>query len=178
MKVCGKCHSVDQAASLRQSRTGWEETVSKMVNMGAEGSDDEYEAILGYLTKNFGPEAPKPVNMNKAMAVEMESVLGLSRTEAAAVVQYRTDKGAFKALDDLKNVPGLDYAKVEKKKDSRSVLNGNVGQDGILRGVGNPAVQALSKSKTHANHVTEPPRPYSARKASTGFTDAARRAGT
>ncbi len=115
-KVCGKCHSAEQAASLRQSRTGWEETVSKMVNMGAEGSDDEYEAILTYLTKNFGPESAKPVNMNKAMAVEMESVLGLTRAESAAIVQYRTDKGAFKSLDDLKSVPGLDYAKIEKKK--------------------------------------------------------------
>ena len=115
-KVCGKCHSAEQAASLRQTRTDWEETVSKMVNMGAEGSDDEYEAILTYLTKNFGPEAPKPVNMNKAQAVEIESVLGLTRAESAAIVQYRTDKGAFKSLDDLKNVPGLDYAKVEKKK--------------------------------------------------------------
>jgi len=115
-KVCGKCHSAEQAASLRQSRTGWEETVSKMVNMGAEGSDDEYEAVLTYLTKNFGPEAPKPVNVNKAQAVEIESVLGLTRTESAAIVQYRTDKGAFKSLDDLKNVPGLDYAKVERRK--------------------------------------------------------------
>jgi competence protein ComEA len=116
MKVCGKCHSAEQATSLRQSRTGWEETVSKMVNMGAEGSDEEYESILTYLTKNFGPEAPKPVNMNKAMAVEMESVLGLTRAESAAIVQYRTDKGAFKTMDDLKSVPGLDYAKIEKKK--------------------------------------------------------------
>jgi competence protein ComEA len=115
-KVCGKCHSAEQAASLRQSRTGWEETVSKMVNMGAEGSDEDYEAILTYLAKNFGPEGPKPVNVNKATPVEIESVLGLSRAEAAAVVQYRTDKGAFKSLDDLKAVPGLDYAKVEKKK--------------------------------------------------------------
>jgi competence protein ComEA len=115
-KVCGKCHSAEQAASLRQSRTGWEETVSKMVNMGAEGSDEEYEAILTYLTKNFGPEAPKAVNINKAPPVEIESVLGLTRAESAAIVQYRTDKGAFKSLDDLKAVPGLDYAKIEKKK--------------------------------------------------------------
>jgi competence protein ComEA len=116
MKVCGKCHSAEQAASLRQSRTGWEETVSKMVNMGADGTDDEYEAILTYLTKNFGPESAKPVNVNTAMAVEMESVLGLTRAESAAIVQYRTDKGAFKTLDDLKSVPGLDYTKIEKKK--------------------------------------------------------------
>ena len=117
MKVCGKCHSADQAASLRQSRTGWEETVSKMVNMGAEGSDDEYEAILTYLTKNFGPEAPKPVNMNKAMAVEMESVLGLTRAESAAIVQYRNKNGSFKSIEDLKKVPGIDAKKIDAKKD-------------------------------------------------------------
>lgn len=115
-KLCGKCHSVEQAASLRQSRTGWEETVAKMVNMGAEGSDEEYEAVLTYLTKNFGPELPKPVNVNKATQVEIESVLGLTRAEAAAVVQYRTDKGAFRTLDDLKSIPGVDFAKIEKKK--------------------------------------------------------------
>jgi competence protein ComEA len=116
LKVCGKCHSAEQAASLRQSRTGWEETVSKMVNMGAEGSDDEYEAILTYLTKNFGPEAPHPVNVNKATPVEIESTLALTRSESAAIVQYRTDKGDFKSLDDLKNVPGLDFKKIEAKK--------------------------------------------------------------
>jgi len=116
MKVCGKCHSAEQAVSLRQSRTGWEETVSKMVNMGAEGTDDEYEAILGYLTKNFGPEAARPVNVNKATPVEIETSLSLTRAEAAAIVQYRTDKGDFKGLDDLKNVPGLDFKKVESKK--------------------------------------------------------------
>jgi competence protein ComEA len=115
-KLCGKCHSAEQAASLRQSRTGWEETVSKMVNMGAEGSDDEFESVLVYLTKNFGPETAKPVNVNTAAAVEIESVLGLTRAESAAIVQYRTDKGNFKALDDLKGVPGLDYSKIEKKK--------------------------------------------------------------
>jgi len=116
VKVCGKCHSPEQAVSLHQSRTGWEETVSKMVGLGAEGSDDEYEKVLTYLTANFGPEKPKSVNVNTATAVEMEASLGLTRTESAAVVQYRTDKGNFKTLDDLKSVPGVDAAKIDAKK--------------------------------------------------------------
>lgn len=116
MKVCGKCHSAEQATSMHQSRTGWEETISKMVSLGADGTDDEYNAVLDYLVKNFGPEAPKPVNVNKATGVELEAALGLTRTESAAVIQYRTDKGDYKALDDLKNVPGLDFKKVEAKK--------------------------------------------------------------
>jgi competence protein ComEA len=115
VKVCGNCHSAEQAASLRQSQAAWEETLTKMVNMGAQGSDDDYTVILAYLTKNFGPEKPKPVNVNKATPLELES-LSLTRSEAEAVVQYRTDKGAFKTLDDLKNVPGLDYKKIEAKK--------------------------------------------------------------
>jgi competence protein ComEA len=116
VKVCGNCHSAEQAASLRQNRSEWEETVSKMVNLGAQGSDTEFEAVLGYLTKNFGPETAKPVNVNTAPALEIESVLGLTRAESAAVVQYRKDKGNFKAIEDLKGVPGLDYGKIEKKK--------------------------------------------------------------
>ena len=43
VKVCGKCHSPEQAASMRQTRTGWEETISKMVNMGSEGTDEDHQ---------------------------------------------------------------------------------------------------------------------------------------
>jgi competence protein ComEA len=116
VKVCGNCHSPEQAASLHQSRAAWEDEVSTMVKMGAQGSDDDYAAILAYLAKNFGPEAPKPVNVNKAAALELESVLSLSRAESEAIVQYRSGKGDFKTLDDLKNVPGLDFRKIEAKK--------------------------------------------------------------
>jgi competence ComEA-like helix-hairpin-helix protein len=116
MKVCGKCHSPEQAASLKQSTTGWEETISKMVNLGSEGTDEEYESVLNYLVKNFGPEAPKRINLNNATGVELEATLGLTKAESSAVLQFRTDKGNFKELEDLKSVPGLDFKKVEAKK--------------------------------------------------------------
>ena len=58
--VCGKCHSLDQAISLRQGQAGWKETISKMVNLGAEGSEAEFTAILNYLVKNFGSGNANP----------------------------------------------------------------------------------------------------------------------
>ena len=116
VKVCGKCHSPEQAASLRQSRTGWEETISKMVNMGSEGTDEEYEAVLNYLSRTFGPEPPKPIDVNKATAVELEAGLGLTRTESAAVIKYRTEKGDFKSVDDMKDIPGVDFKKIDARK--------------------------------------------------------------
>ena len=61
VRICGKCHSLEQATSLRQGQAGWTETISKMVNLGAEGSDAEFTAVLNYLVKNYPArdEAPK-----------------------------------------------------------------------------------------------------------------------
>ncbi len=53
-RLCGKCHTLDQATSLRQGQAAWRETISKMVNLGAEGTDTDFTAILDYLVKNFG----------------------------------------------------------------------------------------------------------------------------
>ena len=55
VKLCGRCHSLDQAVSLRQEQAGWAETISKMVNLGAQGSEDDLNTVLNYLVKFYGP---------------------------------------------------------------------------------------------------------------------------
>ena len=57
IKLCGRCHSLDQAVSLRQEQAGWTETLSKMVNLGAQGSEEDLNTILNYLVKFYGPIA-------------------------------------------------------------------------------------------------------------------------
>jgi competence protein ComEA len=116
IRVCSKCHAIEKAVSLRQDEDGWTDTISKMVKMGAQGSDDDFNAVLAYLTKNFGPEVAPPININKADSVDLESSLVLTRTEAAALIRYRTEKGPFKTIDDLRNIPGLDFQKIERQK--------------------------------------------------------------
>jgi quinoprotein glucose dehydrogenase len=59
-RICGKCHALEQAVSLRQGQAGWRETISKMVNLGAEGSDAELTVILDYLVKNYGSTSASP----------------------------------------------------------------------------------------------------------------------
>ena len=117
LRLCGKCHSPEQAVSLRQSPDDWEDTVAKMVKLGATGTDDDFDAVLAYLSKNYGLETSGLINVNKATAVDLETLLGLGRAEAVAIVHYRADKGNFKSIEDLRNVPGLDFKKIEAKKD-------------------------------------------------------------
>ncbi|MEO7272299.1 MAG: helix-hairpin-helix domain-containing protein [Vicinamibacterales bacterium] len=117
VKICGQCHEPQRAASIRLTREGWEATIGDMVARGARGTDQDFQAILDYLATNFLGEASRPLNVNTATPVELESVLLLLRKEAAAVIAYREKNGFFKSADDLKKVPGVDAKKIEAQKD-------------------------------------------------------------
>jgi hypothetical protein len=53
-KTCSTCHSVDTIASRRQNRGEWTNTVQRMAQYGASATDEEFNTIVDYLTKNFG----------------------------------------------------------------------------------------------------------------------------
>ena len=121
-KVCGICHEARRAASVRLTREGWETVIQNMVARGAKGTPAELAQVLDYLATNFLGEAARPVSINSAPQIDLEAVIGLLRREAAAIVQYREKNGPFKKLDDLKQVPGLDYKKIEAAKDRIAIF--------------------------------------------------------
>ena len=108
-KICGACHGTDVVFKTRTTKEKWKNTVDEMASRGAEGTDEQLDVIIDYLAKCFGPR----VNVNKAAAKEIETQFELTSTEAEAIVKYRQDKGDFKDVAGLKNVPGMDFAKIE-----------------------------------------------------------------
>jgi len=125
-RICGKCHGTETVTKLRQSAEQWSATIDDMVGRGAEGTDDELELIVKYLAANFGKDkvengsnapAAQKININTAEAAELTGVLGFSKGDAAAIVQYRTEKGDFKEWSDLRKVPDIDLKKLEEQKD-------------------------------------------------------------
>jgi competence ComEA-like helix-hairpin-helix protein len=108
-KICGACHGTDVVFKTRTTKEKWKNTVDEMASRGAEGTDEQLDIIIDYLAKCFGPR----VNVNKAAAKEIETQFELTNTEAEAIVKYRQDKGDFKDVAGLKDVPGLDFAKIE-----------------------------------------------------------------
>jgi competence protein ComEA len=116
-KMCSTCHELDKSLSLKQDRAGWERTVEKMVAFGMKASDTEVNTVVEYLFHSYPADDVPKLNVNKAEAIEFESILSLRRSQAAATIAYRTKNGPFKSLKELKKVPGLDPAKLEEKKD-------------------------------------------------------------
>ena len=116
VKLCSGCHPPERGASVRLTREGWQDVMTRMVGIGMKGTDEEIAAALEYLATHFKGEAAAPLNLNRATPVQLQSIAGLLRRESAALIAHRA-KAPCKTLEDLKGVAGLDYAKIEKRRD-------------------------------------------------------------
>jgi competence ComEA-like helix-hairpin-helix protein len=114
-KVCINCHEALNFRRVRLDRDEWEREVGVMVDNGAKATDDELTVIVDYLVENFGPKSK--IHMNTAPMGEIKAVLGLTATQAVAIVDYREAKGNFKTWQDLLKVPQIDAKLIEEKKD-------------------------------------------------------------
>lgn len=114
---CTQCHGQEMFALSRKTPDDWDQTITKMTSNGLVITDEEYEVIMDYLTKNLGPLPPK-INVNKATAADLQKGLELTDAEAQAIVKFRTDHGDFKTWNDVAKVDGVDPKKIEAKKDS------------------------------------------------------------
>jgi len=107
--VCAKCHNLQMVTSTPRSYDAWHDTVQKMVDRGAKGTDDQYDDIMDYLHRTM-----TTIDVNSADADELEIVLNASETTAQAIVARRSTK-KFTGLADLKSIPGVDASTVDAK---------------------------------------------------------------
>ena len=45
---------MEQIIAKKRTKDEWDDVMTDMVQKGAEGKDEEFDAIVAYLTKNFG----------------------------------------------------------------------------------------------------------------------------
>jgi cytochrome c5 len=52
---CTECHGLERTTSAQKTRAEWDSTVTRMVNKGAELSDEEQAVLVDYLAETYGP---------------------------------------------------------------------------------------------------------------------------
>jgi competence ComEA-like helix-hairpin-helix protein len=112
-RVCTECHELEVVTALRRTPRDWTNMVTTMAQRGANGSEDQFATIRKYLTRYYGLVA-----VNSASAEDFSAVLGLTATDAAAIVEYRKANGKFADAAALAKVPGIDAAKIEAQTDA------------------------------------------------------------
>jgi competence protein ComEA len=113
-KICISCHDSGNFRKARFTSEEWSDSVEDMVQRGASGTPAEIEAVVAYLAKNFGKDAP--VRINTAPFAEVKVVLGFTVAEVRAFIEYRDKNGDLKSFEELLKVPGIDAAKAEAKR--------------------------------------------------------------
>jgi competence protein ComEA len=107
--VCGRCHNLQIVMDTPKSYDAWHDTVQKMVDRGAKGTDAQFDDIMDYLHRTV-----TTIDVNSAEPDELEIVLHVSETTAQAIVARRTTK-KITGLADLKSIPGVDASIVDSK---------------------------------------------------------------
>jgi len=106
--ACTVCHTPDRIMKQSLTADQWRSEVRTMIENGASLNDNEWEPVVAYLTRNFGPK----IDINKSTAREIADALQLTAAEADAIIAWRKTNGDFKQLDDLKKIPAFDTKRI------------------------------------------------------------------
>ncbi len=52
-KICSGCHAAEIVIGRHETKDAWEQIVAKMVDHGANGTDDEFNEVIDYLAAHF-----------------------------------------------------------------------------------------------------------------------------
>ena len=61
------------------------------------------------------------IDINTASVTDLDALDGVGPSTAQKIVDYRTENGGFKTIDEIKNVPGIGDAKFAAMKDAITV---------------------------------------------------------
>ena len=109
IKVCATCHDMQIVMDTPRSFDAWQGTMQKMVDLGAKGTDQQYDDIMDFLHRTM-----TTIDVNSADPDELEIVLNASQTTAQAIIARREIK-KITSMPDLKSIPGIDAATVDSK---------------------------------------------------------------
>lgn len=105
----------------------------------------------------FAPHAfAGGIDLNTADAAALESLPGIGESKAAAIIQYRTDHGGFKSVDELDNVSGIGPSTLASVRDLVSVGTGGTATAAA------PAAAATTSAATSSAATTSAPASTSA----------------
>ena len=107
--VCARCHNLQIVMDTPMSYDAWHDTVQKMMDQGAQGTDQQFDDVMDYLHRTM-----TTINVNTADADELKMVLNVREAAAQAIITRRSMQ-KLASLADLKSVPGVDASTVDAK---------------------------------------------------------------
>jgi competence protein ComEA len=120
-RSCDGCHRAAAMVDYHKTPEEWDTIVRRMIGRGAQVQGGEVDTLISYLSKSFPKiEDASKLNVNKATADQLVTVMGLTPEEAKAVVDYRDRHGNYRVWGEMLVIYGVDGRKVQAAKDKIS----------------------------------------------------------
>ncbi len=88
-----------------------------------EGEEGEGEVLIISGSSPASDPVGGKININSASQDELTSLTGVGPAKALAIIDYRTDHGLFKTIEEIMNVTGIGEKSFEKIRDEITVAN-------------------------------------------------------
>jgi competence protein ComEA len=79
--------------------------------------DADFSHIKLYIPREGEEQSPQKIDINRADSRLLDLLPGIGNVTAQAIVDYRTEHGPFRTIQDLLNVKGIGPATLEKIRD-------------------------------------------------------------
>lgn len=111
-----------------------------------------------FMLAAFSATAYAAVNINTATQAQLQMLHGIGPTKAKAIVDHRKENGAFKSVDDLRKVNGIESATVTRLRKDLSVSGPTViPKKTVSSAQAKPSVKkAASSAKTRSPAKAKP----------------------
>lgn len=112
------------AAAMKRAKAAAQSEATSANNVSSSGKETDARTPSTPTGRAAGKLAPgQMININKATAEELDALPGIGPTKAGAIIDYRTQHGDFKTIEDIENVKGIKAGEFSKIKDHIKVAN-------------------------------------------------------
>ena len=91
-----------------------DDTIEALIQAAGTMPDTDLNHIKLHVPKVGESHPPQQINVNRAEVWLLEALPGIGQGKAQAIVDYRTEHGAFRRIEDLLSVEGIGSSTLDK----------------------------------------------------------------
>ena len=122
-RICSNCHSVSMATSQRMDQAQWTGVVNDMVSKGAQGTQQDFDNIIAYLTANYGKSTPPTAAPKTPAPASVPLAAPLSEAEIAKATGLIKANGCLSChrVDNMGSYVGPDLSEIGASRSAADI---------------------------------------------------------